>query len=638
MKHPFSQLAAILMIFASVASISAAERKILHTGVTEVAAQLPRLERLPATRRLCLALSLGWRNQARLNNLFQQFYDPASVNFHRFLTPEKFTEQFAPTEQDYQSVINFAKASRLEVVGEFGNRAVLDVSGNVSDIEEGFHVTLGTYQHPTEDRRFFAPDMEPSVDGDVPIVSINGLDNYVGPPVRPKRASSPQGPINGAANGSGAGGNYIGYDFRNAYAPGVTNTGTGQVIGLVEPFSEGYTPSDITLYESLAGLPDVPLHNILTDGILNPAGLQDDEVSLDIEMVISMAPGADEVQVVEGSSDVDIMNALAYPSNGVRLAKQISSSWGVTSGNTNVQPQLIEMAMQGQSFLCFSGDGGAPKGGTNSSPQNDNYLTMVGGTELGMTNNSMTWLSEVVWDIYTGPGQSAGGASYGAVVTSLPIPAYQRGVNMSLNQGSTLNRNIPDVAMVADYVEDIYTFVFTNGNPPKTGQIVTGGGGTSASSPLWAGFTALVNEQAAAQGKPTVGFLNPAIYDIAQGPLYAACFHDITVGNSFNPNNLTQYTATLGYNLCDGWGSPTGANLIKALVGFAGPIFVDFNYTGAKEDGTYYAPFKTLAQGTNAVTPGGTIFIKTAGSSSETMDITKRMTITASDGSASIGN
>lgn len=81
-----------------------------------------------------------------------------------------------------------------------------------------------------------------------------------------------------------------------------------------------------------------------------------------------------------------------------------------------------------------------------------------------------------------------------------------------------------------------------------------------------------------------------------------------------------------------------GANLIKALVGLTGPIFVDFNYTGTKVAGTYYAPYKTLAEGTNAVTPGGTIFIKTAGSSSETMEITKRMTITASDGSASIGD
>jgi subtilase family serine protease len=629
--------ASLAMLFLCIASVTAAERRTLQTGLPEEASRLQRLDRLPAGNGLRLAIGLPLRNRNILTNALRQLYDTGSTNFHRFLTPEQFTAQFGPTEQEYQAVIDFAHSNRLKVVGTFGNRAVLDVTGSVADIETAFHVTLGTYQHPTEDRQFYAPDVGPSVDSSLPILFVSGLDNYVGPPVRPHRsAPADQGAIDGAANGSGASGNYIGYDFRNAYAPGVSLTGAGQVVGLVEPFSEGYTPGDITLYESLAGLPDVSLQNILTDGILHPAGLQDDEVSLDIEMVISMAPGA-TVQIVEGSNDVDIMEALASPAQGVQLANQISSSWGVTSGDTNVQPQLMEMEMQGQSFLCFSGDGGSPKGGTNSSPQNDNFLTMVGGTELAMTNNSTTWLSEVVWDIHTGTGQSAGGASYGAVVTSLPLPDYQQPVNMSLNGGSTQHRNIPDVAMVADYVEDIYTFVFTNGKPPETGQVVTGGGGTSAASPLWAGFIALVNEQAAADGKPPMGFLNPAIYDIAQGPLYAQCFHDITVGNNFNTNNETQYIATPGYNLCDGWGSPTGANLINALVGLSGPKFVDFNYTGTEQNGTYYAPFETLAQGVSAVESKGTIIIKATGSSSETMTITKPMTITASDGPAIIG-
>jgi subtilase family serine protease len=211
------------------------------------------------------------------------------------------------------------------------------------------------------------------------------------------------------------------------------------------------------------------------------------------------------------------------------------------------------------------------------------------------------------------------------------------GVSMARNQGSTVFRNIPDVAMVADYIEVVLTDVFTNGNPDNPGD-VTSIGGTSAAAPLWAGFTALVNEQAASQGKPSVGFLNPALYSIGQGPLYTSCFHDITVGNSTNANNLTNYFAAPGYDLCTGWGTPNGANLINALVGLTGPIFVDFNYTGSLQKGTYYAPYKTLAQGISAVTAGGTIFIKTAGSSSETPTITKSMTIIASDGTDTVGN
>jgi subtilase family serine protease len=635
MKYPFPQMAASLMLFLSVASISAAERKTLHTGVPEVAAQLPRLDRLPATSRLRLAVGLGWRNQGKLNNLLQQLYNPASVNFHRYLTPQQFTEQFGPAEQDYQSVINFAKANRLEVVGEFDNRAVVDVSGNVSDIEAAFHVTLGHYQHPTEDRRFFAPDVEPSVDSDVPVIYVSGLDNYV--IARPSSLRrypvwnpAGNGPKPQLFNGSGTNGYYLGADFRNAYVPGVSLTGDGQVVGLVE--LGGYTPSDIKEYEKLAGYSSVPLDNILVDGTRNiPIG-NDDEVSLDIEMVIAMAPGLTQVNIYEATNnDTDLLNEIVSPTQGEPRPSQISCSFGI-GGETNLQQQLTEMAMLGQSFFYASGDGGAPKRGTNSSPQDDNFMTSVGGTELSMNGVGVSWQSEQVWN-----DQYIGGASYGAVVTSEPIPAYQRGINMSLNQGSTVYRNIPDVAMVADYIEVVLTDVFTNGNPPKPGD-VTVLGGTSAAAPLWAAFTALVNQQAAAQDKPPVGFLNPALYDIGQGPLYTSCFHDIIVGNSTNANNLTQYYAFPGYDLCTGWGTPAGAKLIDALVGLSGPIFVDFNYTGSIENGTYYAPYKTLAQGTNAVTPGGTIFIKTAGSSSETMDITKHMTITASDGSASVGD
>ena len=87
-------------------------------------------------------------------------------------------------------------------------------------------------------------------------------------------------------------------------------------------------------------------------------------------------------------------------------------------------------------------------------------------------------------------------------------------------------RNVPDVAMMADTV---LFFVFKNGT---TGTV----GGTSAAAPLWAGFTALVNQQAAAQGKPATGFINPAVYALGKGPYstYTTCFHDITTGNNFN--------------------------------------------------------------------------------------------------------
>ncbi|HEV2434478.1 MAG TPA: putative Ig domain-containing protein, partial [Verrucomicrobiae bacterium] len=101
------------------------------------------------------------------------------------------------------------------------------------------------------------------------------------------------------------------------------------------------------------------------------------------------------------------------------------------------------------------------------------------------------------------------------------------------------------------------------------GTIIGGTGGTSCASPLWAGFMALVNQQAASAGKPAVGFINPAIYRSGKGPgaAYTSCFHDITAGNTFNSQNPGRYPATSGYDLCTGWGTPAGSNTIYALAG-----------------------------------------------------------------------
>ncbi len=58
------------------------------------------------------------------------------------------------------------------------NRLVLDVSGAVSDIERAFQVTMQVYQHPTERRTFYAPNVEPSLDPSVPVQGVEGLNNF----------------------------------------------------------------------------------------------------------------------------------------------------------------------------------------------------------------------------------------------------------------------------------------------------------------------------------------------------------------------------------------------------------------------------------------------------------------------------
>jgi len=108
--------------------------------------------------------------------------------------------------------------------------------------------------------------------------------------------------------------------------------------------------------------------------------------------------------------------------------------------------------------------------------------------------------------------------------------------------------------MVADQI-----FIYDNNG---SGQQI---GGTSAAAPLWAGFMALVNQQNAAVGNPPQGYFNPTLYALAEGTNYAACFHDITTGNNTNLASSSAFFATAGYDLCTGWGTPVGSNLISLL-------------------------------------------------------------------------
>src|SRR5581483_3534727 len=142
----------------------------------------------------------------------------------------------------------------------------------------------------------------------------------------------------------------------------------------------------------------------------------------------------------------------------------------------------------------------------------------------------------------------------GGVSTSYSIPNWQAPVSMGANLGSTTMRNTPDVALTGDNV-----YVRAAGYD----HIV---GGTSCAAPLWGGFAALINQQAAIYGKPALGFANPPIYALGLGAGYAAAFRDVTNGNNFSASSPAKFPAVAGYDLATGWGTPNGQHLIDALV------------------------------------------------------------------------
>jgi subtilase family serine protease len=504
---------------------------------------------------LQLALHLPLRNQPELTRLLHDLYDPASPSFHKYLSVAAFTEHFAPTAQDYNTVVSWAKANGLTVTATTPNRRLVAVAGSVQTVNRAFRVTVTNYRHPNESRIFYSPNHEPTPVGlSVQLLQITGMNNYVLPHPMLKHSTvsnSNAGVPN--LNGSGASGEYLPSDMRAAYYGNGPLTGTGQSIGI---FSfDGYLASDVTLYYSKTGMTStVPIKNVLVDGfngvctsVSSPTNstCDDGEQVLDIVNAIGMAPGIQQILFYEGSSNTEILNQMATDNS----AKVLSSSWGWNPADAaSDDPIFQEFAAQGQSFVSASGDDGAFNSSNDYFPSVDQYVTQVGGTDLTTTGPGGAWAAETGWS-HSGGGYMSG----------TPIPSWQQlaGVVNSSNQASTTLRNSPDVAAEANL--DNPTVV--------NGSFVTGYGGTSFAAPRWAGFLALVNQQSVANGKGTVGFINPAVYGLGVSTSYSSAFHDITSGSNPPSAGGSGFSAVAGYDLVTGWGSPAGVGLINQLAG-----------------------------------------------------------------------
>ena len=510
--------------------------------------------RVERSKQVDLVIGLRARNTEARTQLLHDLYDPASPQFHQYLDPSKYAARFGPTDADYQTVLAFAKANHLSVVSTVPDRKLLHVRASAAAIEHAFKLTLQNYNHPTEHRVFFAPDREPSVDVRLPISHISGLDSYQRPHRAPNIANGrklppPRRRIDAAGSGSGQ---YTGRDFRTAYAPGITLTGEGQTVGVLE--YDGYSPTDIATYERQNGLPEVSLQNAYLSDY--PGSDTNRESAADIELVVSMAPGLSKVVVYGANSDaeiVQILHEMTNPTQGEGLPAQITSSYYFFY-NSDVYDELAQFVAQGQDFFIASGDYGSYDETTGAGafpPVDDPHVTAVGGTVL-TTDANGAWVSETTDQI------SGGGYSPWTKDPEFSIPFWQAGMDFSVNQGSPTMRNSPDVAILSENIT-----IYLNGT-------WTWMAGTSAAAPLWAGFLALANEQAVALGKPRIGFMNPALYAIARSGTCPTCLHDIQTGNNFNATNPTKYSAAnaIGFDLCTGWGTPNGQPLVDALVGY----------------------------------------------------------------------
>lgn len=549
--------AVALVALAPLAMQATAQQQLAHHVRPAVATkQAAYVSAMPEDEQVDFSIVLPLRNQTELSSLLTRLYDPTSPDYRHFLSVEEFTSRFGPTAADYQAVIDFAQANGFTVTGAFANRLVVPVHGSIAQVNAAFNVHMNLYRHPTENRTFYSPDREPSLDLSVAVAHIAGLNNYSLP--HPTLVENPNAVL-ANITGSGPSGSYLGSDMRSAYYGGSTLKGTGQSVGIVS--FVGYDKSDVDLtFTNASQSYSVPVNKVLLDGVSGASyGSYSAEPVLDIVQTIGMAPGLDQVRVYIGNSDVDILSSMASEN----IAKQLSCSWSwLPDDPAQVDPIFLEFAAQGQSFLAASGDNGAFDASINYVvyPQEDAFVTSVGGTHLTTTSAGGAWSSETSWN------SNGFGSSGGISLDGIGLPSYQNGLATATNGGSTTLRNVPDVAMEGDF-DNYYCY---------SGACYKTGAGTSFAAPRWAGFIALVNQQALEAGNAPaggIGFLNPALYSVATGTSYSSDFHDITVGNNLTAGQSTWFSAVAGYDLVTGWGSPTGQNLIDALAGPQVPGF-----------------------------------------------------------------
>jgi subtilase family serine protease len=521
-----SLLGAGLALVAGLATAQAAP--ISLSGVTVPDAVLdhsiPPVGTLAADTVLSLSVSLPMRNTAARDAMLRGITTPGSASYRHYLSVAEYAARFSPTQDDYDAAAAFFAAQGLTVRADAANRALIQVSGRVADIERVFHVTLNYYPHPTENRLFFSPDRAPAVDLAVPLLDVIGLNTFVRPTPRLVRpAAILPGP---RATGSGPHGEFLGSDMRAAYYGAGPLTGAGQSLGLME--LDGYNLASVqTYFKNVGQTLSVPVIGVKTDSLsLSCTGRCDDcEQALDIEYAISMAPGLSQLQVYVGSSPEDVLNRMVSDNT----SKQLSTSWGWSLTFATDDALFKEMAAQGQTMLTASGDDSSLQA-SGPWPEEDANLTAVGGTDLVTKGAGGAWSSETGWD------DSAGGPS---VDKNILIESYQKPYVTAANKGSTTLRNVPDIAASADI--DMY-YCANSG--------CSYAGGTSFASPIWAGFVALANQQAAKQDSGLIGFLNPTLYANGMDANVATLLHDETSGKS------GKYSCTPSFDLVTGLGSP----------------------------------------------------------------------------------
>jgi subtilase family serine protease len=309
--------------------------------------------------------------------------------------------------------------------------------------------------------------------------------------------------------------------IKSAYSfPTSSTAGAGQTIAIVDAYDDPTAESDLGVFSAQFGLPACTTANGCFAKVNQNGGTSYPrknagwalEIALDIEWAHAIAPGA-KILLVEASSNSNA-NLYAAEDYAKAHAGYVSNSWG-GSESSGESANDGHFSAAGVSFFVSSGDAGTPAEYPSASPN----VVSVGGTTLNFSGSTL--LSETGWS------SGGGGCSLYEIANAAQAAFSQYG-----QAGCNGKRATPDVSLDADPASGVSVYDTTN-YQGRSGWFTVGG--TSASSPMWAGRSAVAG----------------SVVNAATVYGSAITYRDITSGNNGAP-------CLVGFDLCTGRGSWIG--------------------------------------------------------------------------------
>jgi pseudomonalisin len=537
--------------------------------------------------RIILSLRLSPRKQAELDSLLSEQQDPASPNFHHWLTPQEFGELFGPTPGQIEGVTAWLTAHGF-VIDEVANgRMWINFSGSVANVERAFHTEIHDYS--VGGKRYHANAQNPSIPRALSdaVVGVVSLNDFPIPMLHDEIQVQPDY-TSGSNHYMSPGDFSIIYNLNPLYSSGID--GSGQSIAIVGRTNPSTAATDWANFRSKMGLP-VSNPQIIINGP-DPGDLginEDSEADLDVEWSGAVAKNASILFVTSKSTaSTDGVSLSAQYIVDNNLAPVMSTSFGLcetsltTTGNSFYNNLWQQAASQGITSFVSSGDSGAAGCSSPSSTTGAGravnglastpYNVAVGGSQFNegsgtywnTTNttgytSAISYIPEIVWNESGNVSGDTGlWATGGGVSTLYSKPAWQ----VSPGVPSDNARDVPDVALSAAGHDGYLTMI------QGSLYIVSG---TSASSPSFAGIMALVVQKT----NDNQGNANTRLYELGNAQFAgggAAVFHDIISGNNSVPG-VTGYSAASGYDLATGLGSVDAYALVNSweIIGACGP-------------------------------------------------------------------